>query len=175
MATPLHPLVKTVNSKIRMCSSGPAQAKTRKRWRPLDSPMPLERNLCKRFAERVLAVAAQRPQLCTPFQLWFADPLAEFCTPFCWVLQALSAELGTAFQLRLPPRELPSPRSCSCVAPSRGHTRLGSHAVITPGRGTIKVTQTKPTLPLRLCLFNEPRKLQAWFLLLLWALAACQQ
>jgi len=105
------------------------------------------KKLVQQFPERALAAAARRQQLCTPIQLGFTHLFAEFRTPA---------------QLRLPPRELPSLCSCSCVALLRGHTQLDGHAAVTHGRGAVEVSP-KPTVPLLLCLFNERRKPQAWF------------
>lgn len=139
MATPLQPLVKTVNIKIHTCSGGSLQAQTRKSWKRLDFPMSRERNSRSAFLSEFWLQLLEGSS--------FAHPLAQFCTPF---------------QLRLPPRELPSPCSCSCIALLCGHTHLHVHAAITPGRGSIKVTP-KPAVPPLLCLFNEHRKLQAWF------------
>lgn len=80
---------------------------------------------------------------------WAPAGRRQLCAPFRGVLHPLSAAAATEFLL--------------LRCPLAWAQRLPRRAVTTPGRGAVKVTPTKPTAPLLLCLFREHRKLRAWF------------
>lgn len=169
VAPPLHPLVQTVNSKIRVCSGGSAQATARK-CRRLRFPRAAGKELVQHLPERVLAAAAPGSSfahtfgcILHSFQLRFAHAFRcvlhtlqlSSSHPFRWALHTLAAAAateGAALPLFLLLHLL-----------LRGHRHLHGHAVTFPGSRAIKVSRTKPAVCLLLCLFNEHRKLQARF------------
>lgn len=110
-----------------------------------------------------LSLTHPSAELCTPLQIMFAHTFRcvlrtlhlSSTHPFRWALQtraAAAATEGAALPSFLLPHLL-----------LRGHRHLHGHAVTSRGRRTLKVSQTKPAVCLLLCLFNEHRKLQAWF------------
>lgn len=96
VAPPLHPLVKTVNSKIRVCSGGSAQATARK-CRRLRFPRAAGKELVQHLPERVLAAAAPCSSFAHTFGCILHTLQLRFAHPFKLDLHTLSDALCTAF------------------------------------------------------------------------------